>query len=281
MPSAFDIRSDLVLLLSKSVQTKNSRINTSQLEQYMIPEKRARGIREESHRKSADGCQDVTDPMGRMLVTPVTSGDDPNVPQTCKEVGKVILPGVVSLPEDRGIYRISSSSRKDVYYPIESSRFWDIPSENVRAKFKYYSRIGRALYLRPAPTEINAQLILDNPMDGFVLLTHNVQPGELTIGDSFTVVLGSVVHNSITYSATGTNTFVAVNENFTGTGTVQYTLQKRRMTNKDPYPLSFTLTDYIIMKILTQDFKIEESNVADVINDAKDQLVALQNTMTR
>ncbi len=271
----FEIRSDLILILGKSVQSKNTRIHPDQVE-YKVHEKRARGIREESARHENWIDPSWIQNMGRMLVTPVNSGDDSLVPQSCKEIGKVIIPQVVSLPEDRGVYRVSSSSRKSIYYPIEPSRFWDIPEGTVRDKFSYYTRIGRALYLRPGPTEISVDLILDNPLDGYVIRNTNVQSGELTVGDSFTVTLGSIVHNSVTYSATGVNIFTAVNADFTGTGTVKHTLEKRRMTNKDPYPLSFTLTDYIIMKILTQDFKIEASNVADIMNDAKDQLLALQ-----
>lgn len=274
MPALFDIRSDIQLLLSKSTQSKNWRVSLSQIE-YKVHEKRARGMREEAHRN-----EEYIDPtwiqnMGRMKVTQVPSGDDPNVPQFCKEVGKVFIPQVVSFPEDRGVYRISSSSMKQPYYPIEPSRFWDIPTGNVRSRFGYYTRIGTAIYLRPVPVEINALLILDNPLDGYVLLTTDIESGNLTVGDVFEVISGSIVHNLVTYVAG--STFTAVNANFTGTGVVRYSLQKRKMTIYDPYPLSFTLTDYVIMKILTQDFKIEQSNIADIINDSKDQLLALQN----
>ena len=273
MPQCYEIRSDIQLLLSKSTQSKNWRVPLPQIE-YKIHEKRARGMREEAHRNEEWIDPTWIQDMGRMLVTQVSSGDDPNVPEFCKNIGKVMIPQVVSLPEDRGVYRISSSSRKEVYYPIEPARFFDIPEGHVTGMMGRYTRIGRALYMRPYKTEINALLILDNPLDGYVLLTTNVYPGELTIGDSFTIVSGSIVHNSVTYTAG--QTFTAVNADYTGTGVVQYTLQKRKMTIYDPYPISFTLTDYVIMKILTQDFKIEQSNIADILNDARDQLQALQ-----
>ena len=43
----------------------------------------------------------------------------------------------------------------------------------------------------------------------------------------------------------------------------------------DEYPLSNTLTEYIVIKILTQDFNIEAKLAADLRNDATDALIAL------
>lgn len=44
----------------------------------------------------------------------------------------------------------------------------------------------------------------------------------------------------------------------------------------DQYPLSFTLAEYVIMKILTQDFNIEAKMAGDLRNDAADALISLQ-----
>ncbi len=44
----------------------------------------------------------------------------------------------------------------------------------------------------------------------------------------------------------------------------------------DEYPMSFTLAEFVVMKILTQDFNIEAKVAADLRNDAADALVALQ-----
>ena len=48
------------------------------------------------------------------------------------------------------------------------------------------------------------------------------------------------------------------------------------ITVTDEYPVSFTLGEFIVMKILTQDFNIEAKIAADLRNDAADALIALQ-----
>jgi len=268
-----EIRSDIMLLLSKSTQSKNFRIKDAQVD-YKIHEKRARGIREEAHRNEEFISPSWIQDMGMMPVTLITSADDPSVLPSCKTIGKISIPQVVDLPEDRGVYRVSSSSKIRPFYPIEPSRFFDIVPGSTYDKFQYYTRIGTSLYLRNPTPEISVELLLDNPLDGVVLRTARVSSGYLTIGDSFKVLTGSVTYNGVTYYSNAT--FTAVNKNFTGDGTVEYSVKKRKMTEDDAYPLSFTLTEYIIMKILTQDYKIEASQVADVINDSQDQLIAMQ-----
>ena len=50
------------------------------------------------------------------------------------------------------------------------------------------------------------------------------------------------------------------------------------MTNEDEYPLSNSQMEIVILKILTQEFKIEEQQVIDYRNDSKDtSKQALQN----
>lgn len=48
------------------------------------------------------------------------------------------------------------------------------------------------------------------------------------------------------------------------------------ITEDDPYPISNTMLEFIVMKILTQDFNIEAKVAADLRNDAADALIALQ-----
>ena len=53
------------------------------------------------------------------------------------------------------------------------------------------------------------------------------------------------------------------------------------MTEDDPYPISNTMLEYIVMKILTQDFNIESKVAADLRNDAADALISLQQKATK
>lgn len=53
------------------------------------------------------------------------------------------------------------------------------------------------------------------------------------------------------------------------------------ITEDDPYPISNTMLEYIVMKILTQDFNIEAKVAADLRNDAADALIALQQRATK
>jgi len=48
------------------------------------------------------------------------------------------------------------------------------------------------------------------------------------------------------------------------------------ITQDDPYPISYTLVEFIIMKLLTQDFNIEAKMAADAKNDAADTMIAMQ-----
>lgn len=48
------------------------------------------------------------------------------------------------------------------------------------------------------------------------------------------------------------------------------------ITEDDPYPISATLLEYIVMNILTKDFNIESKVAADLRNDAADALIAIQ-----
>lgn len=48
------------------------------------------------------------------------------------------------------------------------------------------------------------------------------------------------------------------------------------ITDTDTYPISYTLAEYIVMKILTQDFNIESKTIGDLREDAEDALIALR-----
>lgn len=261
-----------MLILSKSTQSRNFRVHEDHID-YKIHEKRARGIHEESKRNN-----DYVDPnwlqdMGVMNVTFVTTADDPAVPQHCMEVGKILIPQVVSLTENRGVYRVAGSSKKNNWYPKELPLFWDVLSleNHVAQKFNWYTSVGLSVYMSNPEKQANLVLVLYNPLDGYVIQTTDVI--DLIVGEQYVVVSGNITHNGVIYYVD--DTFTAVNTVFTGGGGVQFVNKKRRMTENDPYPIG-AIADYVIMKILTQDFKIESGEVGDIINDNQDALLALQ-----
>lgn len=269
----YQLRSDIQLLGEMLKLSKDTRLIDDHID-FLIHEHRARAIREEFARNKYIDPSWVQD-FGKVTVTPVFSGDDPGITMGSVKLGKITMPQVVSLPLDKGVYRVGHTSKFDRYYYIEADRFFSLVPDSITAKFAYYFRVGTAFYLSPCTSEANLMLILDNPMDGVVLLTEKVAQDDLTIGVSYTVYQAQIVSNSVAYNQG--SVFTATATTYTGAGYVKYTTQKRAITDRDPYPMSLTMFEYIVMKIFTEDFFFSRQAVADAINDAQDQLIINQN----
>ena len=158
--------------------------------------------------------------------TKINSADDPNIVGCDCVIGKFIMPEIISLPgkrgsfHDRGIFRVSTASRQQSYYPTSINRFYNMVGGSYRAKQNYFWKIANTLYIHPYMEKMSLLLILDNPLDAGI-------------------------------------------------------------TENDPYPISNTMLEFIVMKILTQDFNIEAKVAADLRNDASDALIALQRRATK
>jgi len=207
------------------------------------------------------------------LFTKTTSSDDPYITNSALCLAKITLPPVISLDNDGGVYRISSSSKQIQCYPTTPNEFFFMFENNDKRlqKYHYYFRIGNAYYKYPYQTEGSAILVLSNPLDGVQKFTENILSGFLTIGDTFIVMSGSIIYGGITYTAL--QTFVATVANgtaFTGTGIVQYLNKKRKMTMMDEYPMSRSMESELILSILSNEFRIEAVMTPDIINDARD-----------
>lgn len=272
--------SDIQLILQRSTVSKDSRIRLQFILSRMAVH-RAKVIHDAWKRAGNDDINNEwIQNMGVCNFTAVNSSDDPNVPVGCKNFGKFTIPEVVAFPNDRGVFRVSSASKYNRYYPIEPDRIFDLVEGTERAKFRYVTRIQTALYTNKYERDLNVLLVLLNPMDGFVLNTEEVTTGNLIYandfraGETYIVSARSIVHNGVTYG-TG-QTFIAVTPDFTGNGVVKFANQKRRMTIDDPYPMSGDTALEVAMNIWTKDFQIEKQEVADIINDAQDQVKALQ-----
>jgi len=97
------------------------------------------------------------------------------------------------------------------------------------------------------------------------------EPRKFTINFRVVVVSGTITHNGVTYKKDAT--FTAVNANFTGSGVVRYNVQKRKMTVADEYPMSHTMTDSVIMQILTKELALDERSKPELKTDGVDDTV--------
>lgn len=272
--------SDIQLILQRSKVSKDTRITLPFLISRMA-DWRAKEMHDMWKRNANDDVNpEWIQDMGMMKFTQVGSGDDPAIPAHCNFLGKLTIPQVVSIPGDRGVFRIAAASKYDRYYPIEADRFFELEPGTVRAKFSYAFRMGTALYASPFQEKMSVMLLLLDPLEGFVIQTENVLSGELIYANDFRqaevykVESGGITHNGNLY--TQGQTFTAVGPDFTGNGVLKFNNQKRRMTLDDVYPMSGDLATAVAMRIWTHDFELEKKEVADIINDAQDQLLALQ-----
>lgn len=274
MSSLRQFRSDIMLIYERLKLSKDKRLQERHVD-FLIAKYRSVVIRDD-YKANRQIDPAVLQDAGLVNFTRVLSSDDPAISFGNLELGKLTIPELVSLPDDRGIYIVSSLSKQCMHYPIEMNMFFDIPSGSWAAKSPYYFRVNTALYIYPARDEGNIVYILDNPMDGVVLLTENILSGSIQAGVSYTVQSGQVVYNGVGYNIGVAFVGVAGVTTFTGTGKVKRTIQKRAITEDDNYPMSFTMAERVLLKMFYQEFKIEETKFIDAKNDAADELTVLK-----
>ncbi len=243
---------------------------------FLVDEKRAKEIRDSYNRNPRIDPVWVQD-YGIFDLTPVNYADDKELSFLKCNLYKATLPPVVSFSHapsntnNLGMRGIYSADLSNEYYYEDYAQFVKrlkhLSADHPAHLYQYYTQINRAIYATKG-NKLRAQLILERPLDGFVLQTENVISGGLTLNDTFEVTEGQVTHNSVLYTAPAT--FVAVNPFFTGSGTVQYLNQKRKMTDLDEYPFSNSQMEIVIIKILAQELKIEESQAVDIRNNSSD-----------
>ncbi len=274
MSTLRNFRSDVMLIYERLKLSKNKRL-TEEYAQFLIHKYRAAIINDDFKANRQIDPATLQD-FGRVLFTNVLSSDDPNIPYGSVTYGKLTIPQVVTLPDDRGVYHVASSSKLCQHFPLMPPMFFNVPHGSVASLSRYYTRINTALYIDHYAPEGNVILILDNPMDGVVLLTEFIQSGNIETGVSYTVQSGQVVYNGVGYNINQTFTGVVGVTTFTGTGTVKYTTQKRAMTIDDNYPLSLKMFERVLIMMFYQEFKIEQQQVTDIRNDGQDQLTVAQ-----
>jgi hypothetical protein len=268
-----DYVSDLELILQKSKISKDFRVNRRHL-QFLWAQYRALAIRQQFAKTNEIDPTWLQD-MGPTSTTQVTSADDPLVLVSSVTLSKITIPTIAQLNGANGVWRIASASKQETFFPITQARFFSLVQDSYRYRFCYYFRVGPSLYVNKIVNYLDPILILDDPMDGTIIDTTNQVSGDLVVGTQYVVSVGTIVHNGVQYNIG--QTFTAANATFTTlgpfTGAVQLVNQVRPFALTDPYPMSFTMAEMIKLKILTQDFKIEESQLAEIRNDSQDQTV--------
>jgi hypothetical protein len=275
---------DIIMILTKAGFTDDSRLEPDYIG-YKIDEKRAKEIRDSYNRNS------LIDPMwlqdyGVIDFTEVNYADDKSFSFLDCKLAKATLPAVISFQNslssanNLGVYSLRSLSGREEYFFEEHSKLMDIltdlPTSDPLRKFSYYTKIHNAIYAvskdqDKVPEKLRAILILERPLEGYFLTTENVTV--LIVGTLYEVVAGQIIHNSIPYNEG--QSFTAVDESFTGTGLVQYKNQKRPLNNEDPYPFSASQMEVVILKLLTQEYGIEATRIAEIRNNSQDELKVL------
>lgn len=267
----------VIEILTKSNFTDDSRLDQDFVG-FLIDRKREKIINDSYARNGSIDPLWLQD-LGMVSCTEVSFNDDKVVPMCDCTFGKVTLPPVLSLrqslanKENTGINAILTVCGSDEFYPKPISRLFtliNLREGHPEKKYKFYGRIGNAVYTLPFVPIIRPIVILANPLDGFVIMSESIPSGSLLTGITYTVYDSQIVHNGIAYNPG--DDFVAVNISFTtiGNGTVQYKNQKRKMTNKDEYPFSGKLMEELLIKVLTIDYKLEQQQISDIQNNSKD-----------
>lgn len=223
--------------------------------------------------------------LGMVNLTKVKYNDDKLLPVCECEFGKVTLPPIVSLrhgfsnKESIGIHTIINVCGTGEFYFRPFARLFQLVGlrdSHPEKRYNYYTKVSNAMYTLPWLPTIRPIVILSRPLDGFVISSENLINGSLVAGTTYTVYDNQIVYELVTYNPG--EDFVAVTDTtFTGTGNVQYKDQKRQMTNEDEYPLSGTMIEEILLKILTIDYKLAADQITDFKNNSKDAAVVTNN----
>lgn len=272
---------DVKIILEAGGITDESRLDEDYVG-YKIDQKRSKEIRDTYKRNP------VIEPIwlqdyGIFDLSLVNKAEDRAINICDCRFSKAVIPPVVSITDnlgnipDIGTYSIRSSCGTHEFYYNNIAKLSLVHPDSILKNFRYYTKVGNAIYLTPEVNKARAILILDSPLDGFVLDNTYVPSGSIKAGTTYEVASGSINYNSVVLQKG--NTFVGVTgvTTFAGNGKVFLQNQKRRMTDDDQYPMSHTMAEVVLMKIFTQDYKIESGQVADLVNNSKDDLRVIQN----
>jgi hypothetical protein len=214
--------------------------------------------------------------LGNKSLTSVGSGDNPNIPDGTVRFGKITLPNVIPVGQERGIYRISDTQRqKQIYYTTWPMLIHMITALDTRLNlFRYYANLGDEYYVYPYVSEIDIMLILDNPLDGYSFSTERVTLDDIVDTTEYFIISGTVreVDAGITTVHLKGSSFVGSDTAiYSGDGKIRRFSQIITEAYNNEFYVDSGMAQRIVLEILTKDFAIERQSVSDIINDAQDQ----------
>lgn len=218
--------------------------------------------------------------MGLMEVLLTDAMDDPQYYQGCKNTGRIYMPEVIPLLLDdnlgpRGIHVISSPDYRNRYYylGLDSIIRREKLADHYDPESHYYMSNLTTLYMKPFIPWVNAQLVLNNPLEGYIYDMSFKKSGSLILPDDYTdavtyqVDSGQVTHDGVLYSAG--ETFVAVETTFTGNGKVKLYETRRRANLDDRYPIDSDMKSVLIRRIMLEHYGVELQTPVDETNNGR------------
>jgi hypothetical protein len=242
---------------------------------YKLREKRAKVIRDGFRRNNSIHGELVQN-LHDYEATKVNAADDFGITLEM-DLGKIVLPEIVGFHDDteefsRGLRRFSKKGQSDRIYQTSKNKFFDlidIDSDRL-SKYTYFFRVDNDYFIYPYFKTVQVSAILANPLDGFVQDT--MLKTTLVNGTDYTVITGSILHNSINYQAG--ETFTAAATTFTGSGEVRLATTKRAMVKTDPYPLNESMMNHILEDFVNKEFRVQNLK-SDSRNDSADREVTV------
>jgi hypothetical protein len=267
--------SDILSILSRFKYNRDSRISELFVAN-LIGDYRSKEIRDSASRNNNETDFSSWQTLGVVKATQVSSVDDPTLMGSCKNMGKITVPTPIYLPGNCGV-QLFTPSGEGQYHEVSMSQFMAMPKDYLHSPFRYFYRVGNSVYFS-YDKYVKPFILLDNPMDGYVFNTGDIASGDLiyntdyTVAESYVVESGTIVHDGTTYSAG--NVFVATRPDYTGTGVVKLSSQKRRFGWDDEYPMSSVMWEVIKAKIFSIDFRFEATSPSDDNNNSQDEAKA-------
>jgi len=210
--------------------------------------------------------------LGLTTFYPVNFADDESVNYCCSDMSKTTLPNLIPLGKDGfdlGLFSLISACGTKEYYFQPMSSWKMIPKEHVRSRFSYYDRINTALYVNKKIEKLRPIVVLASPEDGYIVNSAPITSGNLVNGTVYRVKYGQIFYSGATQLEDSTFTAGATTT-FTGTGKVYLASQLQTLSETQPYPVSSDMARQIALEMLTKEFKIEDSALADAFNDSAD-----------
>tara|TARA_R110000803_G_scaffold36811_11_gene79179 strand:+ start:3950 stop:4825 length:876 start_codon:yes stop_codon:yes gene_type:complete len=265
-------------LVEESVLTKG-------LTAHIINQKRARVINEQYNRHGQINWQWVQD-MGVYDTTRVDFTNDLDSADVLAsgskcEVARLEIPNVVAIESDRhriqdlGIVMIKGTVGQRYDRTTRDKFLTWMNTGDPRSRDSVYWREGNAIFIYPWKAQVNAQLILEDPREGFIIQNGNVKPAGLVPGVTYEVHSGYIdylVGVTLTRYQKGT-TFVATTTggvSWVGLGEVRMQDRKRTYRMSDNYPIDGSIWHHI-KEMIIKDLQQGKGFIGDAVHDGADE----------